>query len=102
MFLIFWVRIVFAKNNFKCSFINKVRANFGGGYLADQWELYDLSHNDKSEYLSEYDWHKSRYINGVFDYVLNNKIVAAEVLKQYAKVPESYFLKYKKLLTGFD
>ena len=102
LYLIFWIRIVFAKNNFKCSFINKVRANFGGGYLADQWELYDLSHNDKREYLSEYDWHKSRYINGEFDYVLNNKVIAAEMMRQYVRIPETHFVNYKSLLNGSD
>lgn len=102
LFVLFWVRIVFAKNKFKCSFLKKLRANFGGGYLADQWMLYDFDHNDKREYLSEFDWYRSRYINEPFDFLLNNKIAAAEILKQYTRVPESYMIKNKGFLTSFD
>ncbi len=102
LFVIYWRRIIFAKNHFKCSFIKKLKANIFGGYLADQWMLYDLDHNDKNEYLSEFDWYRSRYINEPFDYVLNNKIVAAEVLKQYVRVPESYMIKNRGHLSSFD
>lgn len=102
LFVLFWVRIVFAKNKFKCSFLKKIRANFFGGYLADQWMLYDFDHNDKREYLSEFDWYRSRYINEPFDFLLNNKIAAAEILKQYTRVPESYMIKNKGFLTSFD
>ena len=102
LFVLYWRRIVFAKNNFKCSFFKKLRANIFGGYLADQWILYDFDHNDKKQYLSEFDWYRSRYINEPFDFILNNKIAAAEVLKQYTRVPESYMIKNKGFLTSFD
>jgi len=102
LFVLYWVRIVFVKNKFKCSFVKKLRANIFGGYLADQWILYDFDHNDKREYLSEFDWYRSRYINEPFDFLLNNKIAAAEILKQYTKVPESYMIKNKGFLTSFD
>ncbi|MGN0658325.1 MAG: sugar-transfer associated ATP-grasp domain-containing protein [Emergencia sp.] len=102
LFVLYWTRIVFVRNHFKCSFIKKLRANFGGGYLADQWMLYDFDHNDRHEYLSEFDWYRSRYINEPFDFLLNNKIAAAEILKQYVRVPESYMIKNKGFLTSFD
>lgn len=102
LFVLYWYRIVFVKNNFSCSFIKKLRANIFGGFLADQWILYDFDHNDKKEYLSEFDWYRSRYINEPFDFLLNNKIAAAEVLKQYIRVPESYMIKNKGYLTSFD
>ena len=102
LFVLYWTRIVFVKNHFKCSFLKKLRANFFGGYLADQWMLYDLDHNDKNEYLSEFDWYRSRYINEPFDFILNNKIAAAEVLKQYIRVPESFMIKNKGYLTSFN
>ena len=102
LFILYWTRIVFVKNHFKCSLFKKIRANFCGGFLADQWILYDLDHNDKREYLSEFDWYRSRYINEPFDFLLNNKIAAAEILKQYARVPESYMIKNKGFLTSFD
>lgn len=102
LFVLYFRRIIFVKNHFKCSFIKKLRANLGGGYLADQWMLYDFDHNDKKEYLSEFDWYRSRYINEPFDFILNNKIAAAEVLKQYVRVPASYMIKNKGFLTNFD
>lgn len=102
LFILYWRRIVFVKNHFKCSFIKKLRANIFGGYLADQWMLYDFDHNDKKAYLSEFDWYRSRYINEPFDFILNNKIAAAEVLKQYVRVPASYMIKNKGFLSSFD
>lgn len=102
LFVLYWVRIVFVKNKFKCSFWKKLRANIFGGYLADQWILYDFDNNDKKEYLSEYDWYRSRYINEPFDFLMNNKIAAAEILKQYVRVPESYMIKNKGFLSSFN
>lgn len=96
------MRILFAKNNLQPSVMQKIKANLGGGFLADQWVLYDFDHNDKKEYLSEFDWYKSRYINEPFNFMLNNKIVASEVLKQYVRVPENYIIKNKGHLTNLE
>lgn len=101
LIFLFWTRIIFVRNNFKCSFFKKIKANFFGGFLADQWILYDLDRNNKHEYLSEFDWYRSRYINEPFDYLLNNKVITAEVLKQHIRVPENYVLKSKGILNSF-
>ena len=53
LFFVYWYRIVFVRNHFKCSFFKKIRANLTRGFLADQWMLYDFDHNDKNEYLSD-------------------------------------------------
>ena len=90
------------RNNFKVSFFNKLRMNFGGGYLADQYVLYDLKNNDKREYLSEFDWYRSRYINEPFDFAFNNKVVCNEILKQYIRTPEIYFIKNKNIIYAFN
>lgn len=102
LFVLYFRRIIFVKNHFKCSFFKKVKANLSGGFLADQWMLYDFDHNDRHQYLSEFDWYRSRYINAPFDFLLNNKIAAAEILKQYIRVPESYMIKNSGYLTSFD
>lgn len=101
LFVLYWRRIVFVKNHFKCSFVTKLKANILGGYTADQWMLYDFDNNDRREYLSEFDWYRSRYINEPFDFVCNNKIAFAEILKQYVRVPESYMIKNKGRLSSF-
>ncbi len=88
LFVLYWRRIVFAKNHFSVPLWDKVRANIFGGFLADQWALYDLDMKKRKEYLSEFDWYRSRYINEPFDYMLNNKVVTTEVLRQYIRVPE--------------
>lgn len=101
LFILYWRRIVFAKNHFQCPWYKKIKANICGGFLADQWMLYDFDHNDRHEYLSEFDWYRSRYINEPFDFVCNNKIASAEILKQYVRVPESYMIKNRGYLSGF-
>ena len=100
LFVLYFVRIVFAKNHFKVPFYKKVKANLFGGYLADQYALYDFDHNDKNEYLSEFDWYKSRYINEPFDFMMNNKVVCNLVLSQHVRVAETYAVKNKGSITS--
>lgn len=102
LFVLYWRRIVFVRNNFKVNFFTKLRCNIFGGFIADQYVLYDLKHNDKGEYLSEFDWYKSRYINEPFDFAFNNKVICAEILKQYIWVAENLFIKNKGILYDFD
>lgn len=102
LFVLYWTRIVFVKNHFKCSLFNKLRSNIFGGYLADQYVLYDFRHNDKKEYLSEFDWYRSRYINKPFDFLMNNKIACNEILQQYVRVPRIYAFSREKLISDFD
>lgn len=86
-------RILGAKNNFDLPFTKKLKANVFGGYLADQHVLYDFDNNDKNEYLSEFDWYKSRYINEPFNAMLDNKVICTEVLQHYTKVPKIFIGK---------
>jgi len=102
LLVIYFWRILFAKNHLKCPWHKKLRGNLFGGYLADQWVLYDFDHNDKHEYLSEYDWYRSRHINEPFSYLLNNKVVASELLKHYVQVPEIYLVRSKGYLIDSD
>ena len=102
LILIWIVRILFAKSHMKVSFVKRLYYNINGGYVGDQVVLYNLNRKNKREYLSEFDWYKSRYINGNYKFILNNKIVATELLKQYTYVPAIYALKQKKVITGFD
>ena len=102
LFLLYWRRIIFVRNHFKVSWWTKVKANLSGGFLADQYVLYDIPRNPRSDYLSEFDWYRSRYINEPFDFVLNNKIVATEVLRHYTRVPAIYAMKIKGRLCSFE
>lgn len=95
-------RILMAPNHFKCSFYKKMKANFHGGYLADQYVLYDFDHNDPKEYLSEFDWYRSRYINDPFNFLMNNKIASTEILRPYVKVPEIFAIKVKHNYSSYD
>ena len=99
--LIYFRRILFAKNHFKCPFHKKIRANLTRGFLADQWMLYDFDHNDHKEYLSEFDWYRSRYINEPFEVALNNKVICTEILKHYIRFAENYFIKNKGNILDF-
>lgn len=102
LFVLYWRRIVFAENHFQVSWFTKVRANLSGGFLADQWVLYGLNSRKKKEYLSEFDWYRSRYINEPFDYMLNNKVVSTEAFGRYIRMPAIYLVKNKGVLCGND
>lgn len=101
LFLLFWRRIVFAENHFGVPLWRRLLLNFSGGYVADQAVIYDFKHNDKKQYLSEFDWYKSRYINEPFDAMLNNKLICSEVFKHYLDFPETLFVKNKKQLINY-
>ena len=101
LFVLYWTRIVFVRNNFKVPFLTKVRANING-YLGDQYILYDFKHTDKNEYLSEFDWYRSRYINEPFDFAFNNKVVCAEMLKHHIRFSQNYFIINKGVLHDFE
>ena len=52
LIILYLTRIIFVRNKFKVSFFTKVKANLFGGYLADQYILYDFKHNDKKDYAT--------------------------------------------------
>lgn len=102
LFVLYWVRIVFVKNKFKVGFFTKLKANLCGGFLADQYALYDFKHNDRKEYLSELDWHRSRYINEPFQIAFDNKVICAEILKHHIRMAENLFIKNKGIVYDFE
>ena len=98
-----WVkRILLAPDHFGVPLHIRLWLSVCGGYMVDQYALYDFKHNDKKEFLSEFDWYKSRYINEPFDFILNNKLVCADILKQYIKVPETLFIKLHGRLSSYE
>lgn len=102
LFVLYWTRIVFVRNDFKVPFYIKLKANIFGGYLGDQYMLYDFKHNDKKEYLSEFDWYRSRYINYPFDFAFNNKVICTEIFKDKIKFADTYFIINKGILHDFN
>ena len=98
-----WViRILFSPNNFKVSFLKRFYYAINGGFMADQITLYNLNSKNKKEYLSEFDWYKSRYINEPYNFILNNKLVAVDILKQYTDVPKTLCIKKKGTIYGAE
>lgn len=61
---------------------------------------YGLSLKNKHDYLSEFDWYRSRAINAPFDSMLNNKIACNEVLRHHIQVPPIDFVKNKGRLVS--
>lgn len=102
LIVLYLTRIVFVKNTFKIPLHIKLKCNLCGGYLADQYVLYDLKNNDRKEFLSEFDWYRSRYINEPFDFAFNNKVICSEILKQYIRMPINYFIKNKNVILDFE
>jgi len=100
--LLYFSRIVFVRNHHKASFRQKIQANLSGGFLADQWVLYDLDHNDRHEYLSEFDWYRSRFINSSYNFMLNNKVISDELLRHYVKVPKIILVKSRGRMMSYE
>lgn len=94
-----WViRVLFSPNNFKVPLLKRIYYAINGGFMADQIALYNLNSKNKKEYLSEFDWYKSRYINEPYNFILNNKLVAVDILKQYTDVPKTLCIKKKGII----
>lgn len=102
LILLWFRRILFAPDHFGHNIFRKFYLAVRGGYLLDQYYIYDFKHNDRREYLSEFDWYRSRYINSPFEPMLNNKLIATEVLGQYVKVPKAFVLKNNGKMVSLD
>ena len=96
------VRILFSKNHMKVPFYKRVHYAIFGGFMADQIALYKLNRKNKKEYLSEFDWYKSRYINEPYNFILNNKLVCTDLMKHYTKFAETYYLKKKGIINSYN
>jgi len=86
-------RIWIVKNHLPVPFHKKVSANLFGGYLGDQYILYNFDKNNRRDYISEIEWYKSRYINVPFNDMFDNKIICNEVLERHIRVPKVFVAK---------
>ena len=95
-FAYLWVfRILFAPNHFGVSLFKRIKWAVCGGYMCDQVALYHLDRETRKDYLSEFDWYRSRVINHPYETMLNNKVLCAQMLTPYASVPEVLFFMEK-------
>ena len=99
--LLWIVRIFLAPNHFRVSPLRKIWMNLHG-FTSDQCVLYCLDRERMKEYLSEFDWYRSRWINEPFDKMLNNKVVFSEAIRPYVKTPELYAVKNSNVIVAFD
>ena len=90
--LVFIVRIVFSKRKYKVPILKSLYYNLYG-FTANQVALYDLNKQNKNEYLSEFDWYKSRKINYPNSYKLNNKLICNKIIKDYVNIPKTYIIR---------
>ncbi len=101
--MVLWiVRVLFAPNHFRIPLHTRIRYAIDGGYMVDQVAMYDLKHNDKEQYLSEFDWYKSRSINDPYSHMLNNKVVFAEMIKGFCPTPELFAVKKDGRIAGMN
>ena len=96
------VRILFAPDHFGVGFFRRIKYCIHGGFMPDQVAMYDLPHKGTKEYLSEFDWHKSRNINEPYSSLLNNKVVFGQMVERYCPSPEIYAIKHGKRLVGMN
>lgn len=91
-----WVaRILFAPDHFHVGIINRLHWAVCGGYMCDQVHLYRLNEGTRDQYLSEFDWYRSRVINAPYDSMLNNKVLCTQMLEPYATVPAVLYFSKK-------
>lgn len=91
---VLWVRrILFAPDHFGLPFSVRLRMSVSG-FVPDQYALYGLKdRHRRKDYLSEFDWYRSRWIDEPFDSMLNNKVVCTEILSPYVLVPKVFAVK---------
>lgn len=96
-----WItRILLAPNHFDVTLVKRVYFAVFGGFTCDQVGRYDLTPTSKRNFISEFDWYRSRSINAPFDSMLNNKIACNEVLRHHIQVPPIEFVKNKGRLVA--
>lgn len=96
-----WItRILLAPNHFDVPLVKRVYFAVSGGFTCDQVGRYDLTPQSKRNFISEFDWYRSRSINAPFDSMLNNKIACNEVLRHHIQVPAIEFVKNKGRLVA--
>ncbi len=91
------IKILFSKSHFKVSLLKRIYYAINGGFNADETVIFDLKRH-KKEYISEFEMHKSRRINEPYNFILNNKIVCSDLLKQYIEVPKTLCIKKKNII----
>ena len=96
---VFIIKIVFAKRIIKAPFFKSLYYNFCGGFTSNQIALYNLNRKNRKEYLSEFDWYKSRSINYPNSYMLDNKLVCVELIKDYVNTPKTLIKKENGVIT---
>lgn len=94
------VKILFAPSHFNVPVYKRVWYAVFGGYMADQIVLYDFAHNDKKQYLSEFDWIRSRGINKPYNSLLDNKVIFEELIKNYCSTPPLIAVKKGDRITA--
>lgn len=91
-----------APDHFRVPLHLRIKYAVCGGFMVDQVALYDLRHSDRKQYLSEFDWYKSRSINDPYSHMLNNKVVFAEMIKSFCPTPELFAVKKDGRVAGMN
>jgi hypothetical protein len=87
--LVFFYRIITDKGMYKVSFFHKIKMNLFG-FVGDRWVLYNFDKNPISEYISEFDFYKSKDINQQYRLIMDDKILFTKLFMQHFEVPTIY------------
>lgn len=82
------------KSDTKIPFFTRMKCLFKG-FLSNAYYLYDFKNNDHKNYLSEYERKKTRFINGRDAYLLNNKFIFDNLVRDFIETPTIYSLILK-------
>jgi hypothetical protein len=82
-------RIWVAKNDFKVSFVQKLRYALRG-FTPNEYIWFDLEHNDYRNYISDTERVSSRNMNGEYKIILDDKLLFEEIFRNYVRIPINY------------
>lgn len=68
------------------------------GFFSWHYTLYDLKNNDIKYYLSEYKRRKTRFINRKAAYILSDKLICDQILRQYVRTANIYGIIFKGII----
>lgn len=75
--------------NFPLSLYRRVTLFFQG-FLSEKYTLYNLSENNRSEFLSDFHAARARWVNEPYTEILSNKLIFERVVGSVIRVPKTH------------
>lgn len=81
-----WRTTVAVKPHFNVPFLKRIFLSLKG-FKADQYVQYNFAQNDPQEYITAFERWKSREVDGVYNIVMDDKLIFSEIFGKYIPIP---------------